>query len=351
MSQKVTIIIPAHNQLEYCRQCVNSLLANTVHPHSLVLVDNGSTDGVGDFFESVPGATVLHAKRNLGFAGGVNLGMRHAEGHVLLLNSDTLLPREWLTRMVHVLLSKECIGMVGPMSNCVSGPQLIEDLAFDSGEAISTYADLLFSAKGMSLIETDRLVGFCLLIRDQTVKQVGLFDERFGIGNFEDDDYGIRVRKAGFRLCIAEGVFVFHYGSRTFQGMGITGQSWDNLVEQNQRLFEDKWSLDPDSLAQAREASLALNREACMAHQKGDLLAAVRLLKQAVEADPNFDTNYNDLGVVLWEMNEQQAAYQQFVRAFQLNPSHLEARDNLMTAGAALGLSDDVARIFKQYPI
>jgi GT2 family glycosyltransferase len=351
MSQQVTIIIPAHNQLEYCRQCVNSLLENTVHPHSLVLVDNGSTDGVGDYFESVPGATVLHARRNLGFAGGVNLGMRHAKGHVLLLNSDTLLPREWLTRMVHALLSKDSIGMVGPMSNCVSGSQLIEDLTFDSEEAISTYADSLFKTKGMSLVETDRLVGFCLLIRDQVVKQVGHFDEQFGIGNFEDDDYGVRVRKAGFRLCIAEGVFVFHYGSRTFQGMGITGQSWDTLVERNQRLFEDKWSLDPESVAQARAASLALNQEACQAHLKGELLAAVRLFKQAIAADPNVETNYNDLGVVLWELNEQQAAYQQFIRAFQLNPSYLEARDNLVAAGAALGLSDDVARIFRQHPV
>ena len=87
----LSIIIPAFNQLKYCQGCIASLRRCTPEAHRLILVDNGSTDGVGDYFYSVPKAEVLHAEENLGFAGGVNLGLAKAVGHVVLLNSDTIL--------------------------------------------------------------------------------------------------------------------------------------------------------------------------------------------------------------------------------------------------------------------
>ena len=86
----ISIIIPAFNQLDYCRQCILSVQLHTPPPYKLILVDNGSTDGVAEYFDEVPGAHVIHARKNLGFAGGVNLGMAAAEGPVLLLNRDTL---------------------------------------------------------------------------------------------------------------------------------------------------------------------------------------------------------------------------------------------------------------------
>ncbi|MEA3365964.1 MAG: glycosyltransferase, partial [Candidatus Hydrogenedentes bacterium] len=119
----ISVIIPAFNQVNYCRQCIQSIRMHTDREYRLILVDNGSTDGVSEFFDSVPGATVVHSDANLGFAGGVNLGFDHADGHVLLLNSDTLVPKGWLGILQHALLEEDDIGMVGPMSNCVSGPQ------------------------------------------------------------------------------------------------------------------------------------------------------------------------------------------------------------------------------------
>ena len=132
METPISIIIPAFNQLEYCRQCVQSILIHTQRPCRLILVDNGSTDGVSEYFDSVPGAMAVHAGRNLGFAGGVNLGLQHAEGHVLLLNSDTIVPRRWLERLEAALLCAEDIGIVGPRSNCVSGIQQIDGLELGS---------------------------------------------------------------------------------------------------------------------------------------------------------------------------------------------------------------------------
>ena len=83
-----------------------------------------------------------------------------------------------------------------------------------------------------------------MFIREEAVDKVGPFDESFGPGNFEDDDYCLRMRQAGYRLRIARDAFVFHYGSRTFLGMGIVGDQWDQLMTANQRSFVRKWGLE-----------------------------------------------------------------------------------------------------------
>jgi len=331
-----SIIIPAYNQLAYCRECVQSVLANTERPYRLILVDNGSTDGVSEYFDTVPGATVLHAPENLGFAGGVNLGLEAAEGHLLLLNSDTVVPAGWLGRLEEALLHSGDVGMVGPMSNCVSGSQQIDGLEFGSIEALNAYARDLAEQKRGVLRDVARLVGFCVLIRDTVAQAVGRFDEVYGIGNFEDDDYCLRVLRAGYRLCVAEDCFVFHYGSRTLLSMGMVNEAWRALIDKNQAIFEAKWQARPEERSDAIQQAVQMNKRAQAALAKGDPAGAIRMLKEAIEVAPYFERNYNDLGVILWEMGKQERAYHQFARALRFNPHSLEARENLRHAAEAL---------------
>lgn len=337
----ISIIIPAFNQLEYCRQCIFALRANTARPYRLILVDNGSTDGVAGFFDSVSGAVVVHAGENKGFAGGVNLGLEYAQGHVLLLNSDTLAPRGWLRRLEAALLHDDHIGMVGPMSNCVSGSQQIDGLEFDSLDAINGYADRLAAEKAGQLRDVARLVGFCLLIRDSVVEEVGGFDESYETGNFEDDDYCLRVLRTGRRLCVAEDAFVFHYGSRTFMGMGVVDAAWEELLARNQRVFEEKWRARPEERSDAAQQSRRLNREGRAALETGGLEHAIRLLTHAVETAPFYHQNYNDLGAVLWQAGEGARACRLFKKALSLAPGNAEARENLLNAAEALGQAAD----------
>ena len=341
MPEPISIVIPAFNQLEYCRQCVHAIIENTGHPYRLILVNNGSTDGVGEFFDSVAGADVVHSDENLGFAGGVNLGMARAEGHVLLLNSDTLTPRGWLTRLASALESDGAIGMCGPMSNSVSGSQLIPDLSFEHMDEINGYAASLAAEHGGRVRDVARLVGFCLLIRDRCVSEVGRFDEDYGIGNFEDDDYCLRALRRGYRLCVAEGAFVFHYGNRTFLGMGLVDDAWRELIGTNEARFQEKWDARPEERIDAVQASRQWNRGAREARQAGDFAEAVRCYTEAIRTAPAYDLNYNDLGVLLWEQGDCARAYEQFSRALRRNPASEDARENLLGAAAALGREDD----------
>ncbi len=339
----VSIIIPAFNQVAYCQACVASLLRCTQRPYKLILVDNGSTDGVGPFFDSVAGAEAVHAEKNLGFAGGVNLGLERAEGHAVLLNSDTLLSPGWLERLEAALLSAPEIGMAGPMSNCAAGPQQIDGLSLRDEPEIDAFALALAARNAGRVRDVTRLVGFCLLLRDAAWTAAGRFDERFGIGNFEDDDYGTRLRRAGWRLAVAEDCFVFHHGGRTFEGMGLTGERFDRLLDENRRKYMEKWEVFvPGADAGARRAA-RLNDEAQRALADGDAAQALRLLRSAIEACPTEARHYNDLGVVLWQAGKHELACELFRQALAQDPQYPDALENARAAAEHLGHTDGTA--------
>lgn len=333
----ISIIIPAFNQLEYTKQCVASIRAHTRVPYKLILVDNGSSEPVLEFCRSVPGALALRSEVNLGFAAGVNLGMAAAEGHVLLLNNDTLVPEGWLGGLERALLSAPDIGMVGPMSNWVSGSQLIPDLQFESVEAINAFAAARRAAHPDALRDVARLVGFCMLIRDSAAAKVGLLDEAFGLGNFEDDDYCVRMLRAGYRLCVDEGGFVFHYGSRTFQALGIRDAAWEALIESNATRFGAKWDLKPEDRLDTYRESLRVNQLAGDALERGDLAAAVRCYRDAIMLAPQLARNHNDLAVALWHAEMAEEACARLKVALRLDPDYAEARENLRDMARAMG--------------
>lgn len=143
---------------------------------------------------------IVDGKRE-GFAATCNRGIVKAMADnpdfILLLNDDTVVHPEAIERMFAVMEAFPDVGLVGPCSNRVSGPQLREPLAGPISQEIS------------------RLVGFCLLIRRSVIDKIGGLDPAYGVGNFEDDDYCLRARAAGFKLRVALDSFVHHDGGAT----------------------------------------------------------------------------------------------------------------------------------------
>jgi GT2 family glycosyltransferase/tetratricopeptide (TPR) repeat protein/2-polyprenyl-3-methyl-5-hydroxy-6-metoxy-1,4-benzoquinol methylase len=233
-----SIVVVTHNLLACTRPCLESVRFLSDEPYELVLVDNGSTDGTLPYLRSCGDVRLIENPQNRGFPAAANQGIRAAQGRqILLLNNDTLVTTGWLRRQLEALASDPFVGLVGPSSNCVSGSQQVpagyRDLASLDGFAWQwgRRNDHLRS-------DTDRLVGFCLLVRKEVIERIGLLDERFGIGNFEDDDYCLRARRAGYRLVHARDAFVHHFGSATFQASGM---DFGGLLSANEQLFRDKW--------------------------------------------------------------------------------------------------------------
>ena len=157
---------------------------------------------------------------------------------MVFLNNDTVVTEGWLDRLIGWALHDwPQVGLVGPVTNYAAPPQQIpvEYQRLDGLDAFAARRRREFAGQAC---EFERLSGFCLLARREVLDQVGDFDERFGLGFFDDDDLGLRVRQAGYKLLIAQDVFVHHFGSRTFAGLGIdcVQQLRDNLEQ-----FKTKW--------------------------------------------------------------------------------------------------------------
>lgn len=249
---RTSIIIATFNQLWATRQCVDSLLIRTDGDIELIFVDNGSTDGTPEYLHSVPAATVIRNETNRGFAPAVNQGLKVASGQqILLLNNDCVVTTGWLEGLLEALYDHPSNGLIGPVSNSVSGDQQIP-VSYSDLSSLDGFA--WDQRSNRALTETNRLVGFCLLFRRELMDRIGLLDERFEIGCFEDDDYCRRAAAAGYRALIAHHVFVHHFGSATFRGSGV---DFAAIMTRNEQRYRDKWDsgstkLDAENTAASR---------------------------------------------------------------------------------------------------
>jgi GT2 family glycosyltransferase/tetratricopeptide (TPR) repeat protein len=246
--QLASLVILCCNEVTCSRLCLNSVLRHTRTPYELILIDNGSTDDTPELlrgYQHRPGpqrVQVIRNETNLGFACGCNQGIRLSEGAlVVLLNNDTVVTPGWLEGLTRHLEDsgpeQPSVGLVGPLSNYAAPPQKLTASYTDLAglDAFALQHRQTHPGRGR---DVPRLTGFCLLIRREVIDQVGLLDERFGPGFFDDDDLCLRARDAGFRLRLAQDVYIHHFGNRTFQGLGLDAQQ---LLRENFARFRDKW--------------------------------------------------------------------------------------------------------------
>lgn len=270
MRPDLSIVIPCFNGWEYTAMCLESITRNTPEAHEVILVDNGSTDGTADRFAATwagEGALIRNP-RNLGFGEACNQGLAAAEGRrAMVLNNDTVVTPGWHAALAAALDREPSAGVAVPRSNHVGGLQLLESVGYD--EAPSPALDAFAADRAARLAgegrEVPRVTGLCALIRREVLEQVGGFDTVFRLGNFEDDDYSLRVRMAGWRLWLAEDSFIHHFGHRTF---AILPEAYADLLEENGRRFQAKWDI---ALATDRELERAIDRPFDPARDRVDL--------------------------------------------------------------------------------
>ncbi len=237
--EKTSIIIPTFNGRELLKNCIYSIKQHTEQPYEVIVVDNGSADGTVDFCRQEQ-ITFISLASNMGFPIACNKGMKLASGNtLLLLNNDVIVSRNWLNNMQRCLYSRRDIGIVGPLTNYASGRQQI-NMPYTNLEEMSLMLNEPDSTKWQ---QTERIVGLCLLFKRELMEKIGLLDEQFSPGHYEDDDYCMRARNMGYRLMIAGDVFIFHHGSASFvrEEEGKIKQ----LIELNRHKFMGKWGIDP----------------------------------------------------------------------------------------------------------
>lgn len=233
-----SIIIPCFNNLRYTRECLKHLARNTKDPYELILVDNGSTDGTACFVKKHAKARLIQNRDNLGFAKAINQGMRAARGeYVIWLNNDVIVTPGWLESLIACAERSPKIGAVGPCTNETVGYQKVARAPYRGDKQLYRFSQAWALKNSARTIAAHRLVGFCLLLKREVIKQVGLLDNRFGLGCYEDYDYCLRVRQAGYDLACALDVFVHHHGHKSFK----SNTAMLAQAAMNRDIFLDKW--------------------------------------------------------------------------------------------------------------
>lgn len=254
--QKTAIIILSYNHAEITKDCIRSIRRNNASDtYELIVVDNASTDGIVGWLRVQDDIKLIENKENRGFPYGCNQGIAAAgaDSDIFLLNNDTIVPENAVFWLRMGLYEDEKTGAAGSVSNNVVNYQQVAE-QFESTEQWIEFAkkrnvpmDNPYEKKGW-------LVGFAMLIKRTAMENVlqregkqdrkavrEVLDQRFSPGNFEDNDFSIRLLLAGYCLRLVKNSFIFHYGSKAFQRMQ---EKFRQLLISNRQKLAEKYGID-----------------------------------------------------------------------------------------------------------
>jgi len=227
---RVSLIIPTRNGLALVRQCIESIVAETTYPnYEIVLVDNGSDDPQAlayfDELRRQPGITVIRDDSPFNYSALNNMAVRHARGEVIgLINNDIeVISPDWLDEMVSLALQPG-VGAVGakllyPDETVQHGGVL---LGVGGATGIASHANKFLSAwdggymgRGLALQSFSAVTAACLVVRKALYEQVGGLNEVELKVAYNDVDFCLRLREAGYRNLWTPHAKLFHHESAT----------------------------------------------------------------------------------------------------------------------------------------
>ena len=249
LNKRVPIIIPLFNAVEYTMKAVDSIRANThANLYEIIFVDNASTDGTKEYLKRLVAEDPDHIRVitndvNLGYGGGMNTGLRALSAfqweYCCIANNDLIFTPNWLYQMLECLQLApiENLGAVGPVSNAAGGSQGIQ-ANYQSEAAMGQWSAEYHQLHQREWAEAGRLVGLCVLMTRKFFDTVGYFDERFVGGMWEDNDWCLRARLAGFKFAVDRSTFLHHFMSKTF---AISDVKAPERFHSNKKRYYDKW--------------------------------------------------------------------------------------------------------------
>lgn len=240
----VSAIVLTWNGLAWTKSCLESLRANTdVATVEVIVVDNGSTDGTVEYLRSLPWIKPIFNSSNLGYVRGNNVGLeaiRH-DRDVILLNNDTVITDpSWIEKLQDSAYKAPDIGVVGCRIRSITGDRLqhagtyMPDITFWGQQIAGGERDInQFNADH----DVEGVVFACVYLKRKVLETVGNLDEDY-FSYFEDTDYCLKARTAGFRVVNCGALTILH---REHASSIANNVDFNKIFLASQKIFLDKW--------------------------------------------------------------------------------------------------------------
>ncbi|MBW2143093.1 MAG: glycosyltransferase, partial [Deltaproteobacteria bacterium] len=236
-----------------------------------------------------------------------------------MMNNDVVVTPGWLGRLITCAERDQKIGIVGPMTNYVPGQQWVKEVTYNTTSLarLNKFSREFAGKYSGQRKHVLRVVGFCMLLKRAVIDKIGGMDDRYGLGNFEDDDFSLRATLGGFESWIAEDCFIHHFGSRTFIGSGI---DYKESLSKNWEIFKHKWGMPQDipygsyNLSQIGRQSFDHERDYLPLVDKdtlakdGQAVAAPQVESEIGRSDENQPTNVDnsvEASIIISTSNQQ----------------------------------------------
>ncbi len=227
---EVSIYVQAYNRLEKTKKCIEYILENTRDVnYELILVDNGSNDGTLEFFKNIEYSNkkIIRITKNI----GANYPFSHilkaySTNFLVGIANDVFVTKNWLSNMLKCIKSDNTIGMVCPMSTNVSNLQEPVNIKYSSIDDFQKNAKKYNVSDRSKWEQRMRLITIGMMFRREMLDLTGISDYGF-FHEFSEDDWCIRIRRAGYKLMLCGDTVVYH------------DHDFRNIESKNQIEFEE----------------------------------------------------------------------------------------------------------------
>ncbi|MGI5828168.1 MAG: glycosyltransferase family 2 protein [Patescibacteria group bacterium] len=280
MQDKIGIIILNYNGLTDTRNCLQSLskIKKNSFTEQLFVIDYSSNSLEADILrKEFPKTTVIRKERNLGFAGGNNIGVKKAldwgADYVLLLNNDTVVSDDFLSNLYAYLKKHPKVGCVSPKIYFARGYEFhkkrykqteLGKVIWYAGGIID-WSNMYASHRGVdevdrgqfdTVVDTDFISGCCVLVRRKLFKDLGLLNEKLFL-YWEDNDFSIRAKHAGWKLRYVPNAYIWHKNAGS---SGVGSEVQDYFMQRNRLWFGFTYAPLRTKLALVKQSLLQLGR-------------------------------------------------------------------------------------------
>ncbi len=258
----ISIIVPVRNSREFTKSCLQSLsfvFSQSDLEVEYLLIDDNSDESYGiidlflDFRKTVDSdVRISRFKKHQQYTVCFSWGLSHSKGnHVFFVSNDMIVTPYFVRNLLDVAGKDDKIGIVRGTSQYTDSHlehTCAPPCPIRNYQDILDFSDYISKYYGSFYVEDERLTGDAILIKTKLINAIGVMDIRF-FGYFGDIDYGLRARRAGFKLVCAKGAWLYHEGAGSLKQDSIDKQidlktlhkSRMQEVQQAYTKFREKW--------------------------------------------------------------------------------------------------------------